>query len=210
MLLFGTAALLGVPATAVTLGGAIAAGIAVAFAVVFPPIILAAIALAVATGLVLGLAGVAIGLGLGAWKLIRWARKKYKTAKLLREAKLKREGVQTTAELPWRRRNRRLKNIWSVFTRGRSKLGKELMVEQRRSGMSNLKMIQSNPVMKRRLMAKQLLLNMHRGGAVQLEARLLFEALKLPRRAREMIENDKKAFENDDFVNHVMQKMRGI
>ena len=152
-------------------------------------------------------AGAVVGLGLGAWKFLNWGRKKYKTAKALRKAKEQREEAQRRGFFS--KQKGFGSDIRSILTRGKSKMGKELMVEQQQQGMSALKMIQSNPAMKRQLMAKQLLRNIHVGGATECEARRLFEALKLPKKARKMILEDRNAAKNDNFVSHVMQKMRG-
>ena len=151
-------------------------------------------------------AGAAIGLGLGTWKLFKWARKKYKTAKELREAK----GDRQDGALA--RLSGFGSDIKSIFWRGKSKIGNELLAEQLKyqGEYTMMEILKKNPLMKRKLMATLLLKNMHSSDEnVKAEATGLFKALRLPKGASKMILEDPNAANNEDFVKHVMQKMRG-
>ena len=146
-------------------------------------------------------AGAAVGLGLGTWKLFKWARKKYKTAKELRKAKGDRQGLSGFGS-----------DIKSIFWRGKSKIGNELLAEQLKyqGEYTMMEILKKNPLMKRKLMATLLLKNMHSSDEnVKAEARGLFKALKLPKGASKMILEDSNPANNEDFVKPVMQKMRG-
>ena len=73
-----------------------------------------------------------------------------------------------------------------------------------------MEILKKNPLMKRKLMATLLLKNMHSSDEnVKAEATGLFKALRLPKGASKMILEDPNAANNEDFVKHVMQKMRG-
>lgn len=184
----------------------------------------AATGVGAAVGVPFALAAAGLGLGLGAWKGVKWAKKKHQTMKRLKKYRKaqQQDGDGGKKSGLGKRALKGLKTFGKGITTGKTKLGKKLLHEQLQSRGANLyqlfedddafeDVVAENKVMERELRAKRLLYNVHHPDANKQAAAIsLLEALNLPKKAHRMILNHegRNAAEVDDFVKHVMQKMR--
>lgn len=141
----------------------------------------------------------AIGVGLGGWKTKNWIRKKYETAKTLRKLSNKEtravEGV--------------LSDIFSTFTRGKTKLGQELVKLNKEAGLDEIESMRGIPLLERKYTATRLLNFLHKGDESERQgASLILEALNLDEKVMHLILSNPEATEKEDLVKEVMRKIR--